>query len=212
MEEPVIKTHTMKERNGDCTNRFLHNRVLRVHQNVKRRRRRRLQALEYQETSVGGSKVESKVTQEGRSHCWPYIAGGGRRSGRRAGPPRREQRYRSVPPARLEIRPERPVALWEEYTLYLNATGLESASIFHLVCSTLPLSLPPTLPEGSRPLPCSCGKAEISIKAHPIMPIVVFSGRGGEKNEPFYLIYLLFKSGDNFFSSFPPFLPPFTSL
>lgn len=124
-EEPITETHTMKK-NRHCTNRFLHNHVLRVHQNVKRRR---LQALESPGTSVGGSKVESKVTQEGRSHCWPYIAGGGRRSGgqagkRAGGASEKEQRYRSVPPARPEIRPERPVALWEEYTLYLNATGL----------------------------------------------------------------------------------------
>lgn len=36
------------------------------------------------------------------------------------------------------------------------------------------------------------------------MPIVVFLERDGIKNEAFYLIYLLFKSGDFFFFFYSP--------
>lgn len=56
---------------------------------------------------------------------------------------------------------------WEEYTLYLNAKCL------HFPLSRLPL---PSLPFFFRKQPFlrgSCSKAEISIKAHPIMPVAV---------------------------------------
>lgn len=84
------------------------------------KRRRRLQALQSSGSSVGGSKVESKVTQEGRSHCWPHIAGGGR-----AGGASKEGAALSIS-ATSSARDQTGAAgrLWEEYTLYLNATGL----------------------------------------------------------------------------------------
>ena len=79
------------------------------------------------ETTMAKSKLcMTKVMQEGRSDCRPYIVAGERERERGGGP--EQQAALSISATSSGIEENRtPCRLreeWVEYTLYLNATGL----------------------------------------------------------------------------------------
>lgn len=121
-------TYRGKNKNrGDCANRFLHNHVLRVRQNVKRRRRR-LKAAPPVLGKLSGWRQSGEQSHAGRSQ--PLLAIYSR--WREAGGASEEGAALSISATSSpEIRPERPAACGRNTLCTLMPLG----------CKVLPFSI-----------------------------------------------------------------------